>query len=120
MVDDEVALVGMYQKLFKALKYEGTIVTDPEEAISLVRKHPEQYELVITDLTMPGKSGLEVARQIRAIREDLPVILATGFHGTVSDRQLTAAGICEVVEKPILMGTLAMVLRGILGTKPED
>ena len=115
MVDDEVALVGMYQKLLKALKYEGTIVTDPEEAISLVRKHPEQYELVITDLTMPGKSGLEVARQIRAIREDLPVILATGFHGTVTDQQLQAAGICEVVEKPISMAALAMVLRGMLG-----
>ena len=44
-----------------------------------------------------------------------PVILATGFHGTVSDRQLADAGICEVVEKPISMAKLAMVMRGILG-----
>ena len=115
MVDDEVALVGMYQKLLKALKYEGTIVTDPEEAVGLVRKHPEQYDLVITDLTMPGMSGLEVARRIREIRKDMPVILATGFHGTVTDQQLQAAGICEVVEKPISMATLAMMMRGILG-----
>ena len=117
MVDDEVVLVGMYQKLFKALKYEGTVVTSPEEAVALIRKNPAQFDLVITDLTMPGMSGLEVARRIRAIREDLPIILATGFHSTVSDRQLTDAGICEVVEKPISMAKLAMVLRGILGKK---
>ncbi|MEI8289983.1 MAG: PAS domain S-box protein [Verrucomicrobiota bacterium] len=115
MVDDEVVLVGMYQRLFKALKYEGMIVTDPEAAVELVRKNPAQFDLVITDLTMPGMSGLEVARQIREIRADMPVILATGFQGTVTDRQLTDSGICEVVEKPMSMATLAMVLHGILG-----
>ncbi|MEI8288857.1 MAG: PAS domain S-box protein [Verrucomicrobiota bacterium] len=117
IVDDEVALVGMYQRLLKALKYEGTVVTAPETAVGLVRENPSQFDLVITDLTMPGMNGLEVARQIREIREDMPVLLATGFHGTVSDRQLQDSGICEVVEKPISMAKLAMMLRGILGKK---
>ncbi|MEI8290770.1 MAG: PAS domain S-box protein [Verrucomicrobiota bacterium] len=115
MVDDEVALVGIYQKLLKTLKYEGTIVTSPREAVLLVRENPGQFDLVITDLTMPEMNGLVLARQIREIRADMPVILATGFHGTVSDRQLADAGVCEVVEKPISMAKLAMVLRGILG-----
>ncbi|MEI8288387.1 MAG: PAS domain S-box protein [Verrucomicrobiota bacterium] len=119
MVDDETVLVGMYQRMFKALKYEGMIVTNPEEAVRLVREDPAQFDLVITDLTMPKLSGFEVARQIREIRADMPVVLATGFHGTVSDAQLADAGICEVVEKPISMTTLALVLRGILGKKPE-
>ena len=117
MVDDEAVLKGMYQKLFKALKYEGTVVTSPDEAIRLVRENPTQFDLVITDLTMPEMNGLEVARQIREIREDLPIILATGYQGTVTKPQLDGAGICELVEKPISMATLAKVLRGILGKK---
>ena len=117
MVDDEAVLMGMYQRLLKALKYEGTVVTSPEEAISLVRKNPALYDLVITDLTMPGMNGLEVAREIREIRANLPIILVTGYQGTMTKPQMKDAGICELVEKPISMATLATVLRGILGKK---
>ena len=117
MVDDEAALMGMYQLLLKALKYEGTVIAIPEEAVTLVRKNPAQYDLVITDLTMPGMNGLELARQIHDLRADLPIILATGFQGTVTQQQLEGAGICELVDKPISMAALAKVLRGILGSK---
>ena len=117
VVDDEATLIGMYQRLLKALKYAGTVTTSPQEAVSLVRKNPAQFDLVITDLTMPEMSGLELARQIRALRMDLPVILATGFKSTVTDRQLLDAGICQLLDKPIPMTTFANVLRDVLGKK---
>lgn len=117
MVDDEAGLVEMYQKLLTVLKYEGTVVTSPKEAVHLVRENPTRFDVIVTDLTMPEMSGLEVARQIREIRADLPIILATGFHGAVTDQQLYDAGICEVVEKPISVMALAMVLCSWLGKK---
>ncbi len=117
VVDDEVTLTEMYQRLLKALRYEGTVTTSPQEAVSLVQKNPAQFDLVITDLTMPEMSGLELARQIRALRTDLPIILATGFKSTVTDRQLLDAGICQLLDKPIPMTTFANVLRDVLGKK---
>lgn len=117
MVDDEEGLAEMYQKLLKALKYEGTVVTCSKEAVRLVRENPAQFDVIVTDLSMPDMDGLELAHQIREIRGELPIILATGFHGTVTDQQLQDAGICEVVEKPISMTALAMVLRSWLDKK---
>ena len=117
MVDDEIALVGMYQRLLQALKYDGVVVTSAREAIGLIKKNPAQFDMVITDLTMPEMNGLEVARQIRAIRADIPVVLATGFHGVVTEQQLHEAGIVGLVEKPISMTTLAAVMRSILEKK---
>ena len=117
MVDDEIALTKAYQRLLKALNYEGTITTNPREAVSWVRENPARFDLVVTDLTMPQMNGLEVARQIRAIRVDLPIILATGFRATVTEQQLQETGIWELVEKPINMTTLAGVLRNSLVKK---
>jgi len=99
------------------LRYECVATNRPKEAVARVREKPAQFDLVITDLTMPDMNGLEVARQIHAVRADLPVILATGFKGTVTDRQLHDAGICELVEKPISLTAIAGVLQKLLGKK---
>ncbi len=117
MVDDEAALTGIYQRLLKMLKYEGTVTNSPRDAVARVQRNPMQFDLVVTDLTMPEMNGLEVARQIRALRPDLPIILATGYKATVTERQLRAAGICELMEKPISLTALAGVLRKVLGKK---
>ena len=116
-VDDEPAVTGMYQRLLKTLCYEGIVTNSPGEAVAWVRENPAQFDLVITDLTMPDMNGLELARQVRELRADLPIILATGFKGTVNERQLHAAGICELVEKPVSLSALAGVLQNRLGKK---
>ncbi len=115
IVDDEAALTRTYHKLLAELNYESTTTSNPKEAVRLVRINPAQFDLVITDLTMPELNGLEVARQIREIRADLPVILMTGFQGTVTNQQIQEAGICKVVEKPVALPRLAVILRDILG-----
>ena len=117
IVDDEAALIGMYQLFMKALKYEATVIACPEEALRRVEENPAQFDLVITDLTMPKMNGLELTRRIHAVRADLPVILATGFRASVSGEQLRQAGVFELVEKPISITTLAEVLHAILGKK---
>ncbi len=117
LVDDEAAIVKLYQPLLKALKYQATVTQNPREAIGWVRQNPAQFDLVITDLTMPEMTGLDLARQLHACRADLPIVLATGFKATVSAQLLADAGISELVEKPVSITILAEVLHRLLSGK---
>jgi CheY-like chemotaxis protein len=117
VVDDETALTGVYQKLLKTLRYECTATNSPAEALAWLEKNPAQFDLVITDLTMPEMNGLELAQQAHKLRADLPIILATGFKGTVNERQMRQAGICELVEKPVSLSALAGVFHKWLAKK---
>jgi CheY-like chemotaxis protein len=102
------------QKMLHRLDYQVTTSNQAAEAIRLLREQPEQFDLVITDLTMPEMSGLEVAKQIRAIRPGLPVILVSGYSVSVDAERLREAGICERLDKPVSPGLLAEVLARVL------
>jgi len=110
VLDDETALTSVLQKMLGRLDYQVTTSNQAGEALRLVREHPAQFDLVITDLTMPEMNGLEVAQQIRAIRPDLPVILVSGYSVAVNAGQLRAAGICERLDKPVSPSILATAL----------
>jgi CheY-like chemotaxis protein len=107
LVDDEPALTTVFQRLLVRLNYQATSRNNARDAISLFRRNPAAFDLVITDLTMPEMNGLEVARQIHALRPDLPVILASGFSAGLDRENLRQAGICELIEKPVSMTALA-------------
>ena len=79
----------------------------------MVRENPAQFDLVITDLTMPEIDGLEVARQFRALRPELLVILVSGYGAVVDADSLSEAGICERLEKPLSFSDLAAVVERI-------
>ncbi|HEX9048590.1 MAG TPA: PAS domain S-box protein [Verrucomicrobiae bacterium] len=110
VVDDESALTEMLRRLLTRMNYCVTISNNPHEAIQWCRENVRQFDLVITDLTMPDLNGLEVARQIHTLRPDLPVVLASGFIAELNPESLRAAGICASIEKPIAMATLAHTL----------
>ena len=107
LVDDEPALTAVFQRLLVRLNYQATSCNNARDAISLFRRNPAAFDLVITDLTMPDMNGLEVARQIHALRPDLPVILASGFSADLDRENLRQAGIWELIEKPVSMTVLA-------------
>jgi len=114
VLDDETALTAVLQKTLQRLEYHVTTINQASEAIRLVRENPARFDLVITDLTMPEMSGLEVARQLRAIRPDLPVILVSGYSVSVDADRLREAGICERLDKPVSPSVLAEVLARVL------
>jgi CheY-like chemotaxis protein len=117
LVDDETVLTAMFHRLLTRLNYSATACNSPREAIELFRKNPAQFDLVITDLTMPEMNGLNVARQLRAIRPELPVILASGFTADLNREQIRDAGICELLEKPVSMTALAEALQRVFAAK---
>jgi CheY-like chemotaxis protein len=114
LLDDEPALTGALQRLLSRLNYQVTTSNNPRESVALCRKNPVQFDLVITDLTMPDMNGIEVARQLQSIRPDLPIVLASGFSTDLNRETLQAAGICELLEKPISRGVLAEVVQRAL------
>ena len=78
-VDDEEALVEMGEDILAELGYDVTSRMNSREALALFKARPIPFDLVITDQTMPEMTGLELAKEILAIRPDMPIIMCTGF-----------------------------------------
>jgi PAS domain S-box-containing protein len=113
-VDDETSLTTLFQRLLTSLNYQATICNLPREAADLFRHDPDQFDLVITDLTMPEMNGLELAHEIHALRPHLPVILLSGFSAAFTHETLREAGIHKLLNKPVSLSVLAETLHTIL------
>lgn len=113
-IDDEDFLVDMGKNLLSRLGYKVTALKSSIEALDIFRKKPDQFDLVITDQTMPGLTGADLAREMLQIRPDIPVILCTGYSATVSEEKAKAMGIREFVFKPILQKDIAILIRKVL------
>jgi PAS domain S-box-containing protein len=114
VVDDEPALTATIQRLLERLNYQVTIRNGAHEALALFQDNPGNFDLVLTDLTMPEMNGLELARHLRTFRPDVPILLTSGFLADSSVEELHALGLSEPLEKPVSMAALAEALRRAL------
>ena len=112
-VDDEKPLIFVGEKMLRRLGYDVTTRTSSVEALECFRAQPQRFDLVITDQTMPQMTGEEMARQMKQIRPDIPVILCTGFSESFSPGRAQAANIRACLMKPVVMKELAQTLRSI-------
>jgi CheY-like chemotaxis protein len=121
-VDDEEAILRMRSILLEKIGYRITACASGQAALSYLDADPRGYDLVITDLTMPGMTGIALGRGVQSIREGLPVILCTGHNTTGRDEEMRDAGICWVLQKPVdddvLAATIRAVLEGADGADP--
>jgi PAS domain S-box-containing protein len=113
-VDDEELLVHMGRESLIALGYAVESVAQPEAALALVRDNPSRFALVLTDQTMPGMTGLVLAKKVRQIRPEMPIILMTGYGGSLSREQIEAAGVRKLLLKPIGLLSLGTAVREAL------
>jgi CheY-like chemotaxis protein len=88
--------------------------TSSIEALELFKKQSDQFDLVISDMTMPNLTGDRLARQIMNIRPGMPVILCTGFSEQISEGSAKEMGIREFILKPLVMDELARTVRSVL------
>lgn len=110
-VDDEQVVVEMTGKILERLGYDTTTRTSSIEALELFKAKANHFDLVITDMTMPGMTGIELTKEIRKIRSSIPVILCTGFSDLISEQRTESLGVKEVILKPILMNQMAAAIR---------
>jgi PAS domain S-box-containing protein len=115
-VDDEESIVHMGEKMLKSLGYEVTSRSGSIDALDIVRVDPQEYDLVITDATMPDMTGLQLAEQIHEIRPELPIILCTGYSELVNEAVVGQYGIRCFMMKPFSKVDLAMAVRRTLDT----
>ena len=113
-VDDEDVLVEMWQELLEDLGYGFTGTTDSRKALELFRNHSETFDLILTDMTMPGMTGIDLAREILKIRPNIPIILCTGFNELITEEKAKAAGIREFAMKPLGLTSIAGLIRRAL------
>jgi PAS domain S-box-containing protein len=116
-IDDEKALADMGGKMLESLGYHVTAKTDSIEALETFRSKPEEFDLVITDMTMPGLTGRELAEKLMTIRPDVPIILCTGFSTQMNEKLAVEAGIRELVMKPYNIATMAQIIRRVLAQR---
>ena len=101
LVDDEPDLCATTERVLRQLGYAPTTQADPLAALALFRAQPDQFDLVITDLTMPGMTGVDLATAMLAVRPHLPVILASGFSGAYTRETVRQLGLRDLIYKPV-------------------
>jgi len=114
LVDDEKALVEVGHEMLQEIGYTVSIQTDAREALAAFRAKPEQFDLVITDKSMPYMTGFDLAREIFHIRPDIPVILCSGFHDESDAAKAKELGFREIIVKPLAMREMAATIRSVL------
>ncbi len=114
LVDDEEQIVEMSGRMLQYLGYSVVRLTDSTEALGIFAENPGNIDLVITDQTMPGMTGGELARQLMAIRPDIPVILCSGFSEQMTEERARSMGVRSYVMKPLNLHDLAFLVRAAL------
>ena len=113
-VEDEEDMVFLVGQLLESLGYEVITRANGMDALSLFREQPDRFDLVITDMTLPGMTGERLAEQIKKIRHDTPIILCTGFGEDITEERARKMGIGEIILKPLVNIDLTKTIRKVL------
>ena len=119
-MDDEKAIVEVGREILEHLGYEVVTRTSSIEALELFRVQADQFDLVITDMTMPNMTGDKLAQELLKIRPGIPIILCTGFSEHITAEKAKAMGIRELVMKPFVMKELAKAMRRALDREERE
>jgi len=113
-VDDEKMLVDVGEQILRRLGYDVVSRTSPLEALELFKARPKDFDLVISDQTMPGLTGDALASELMKLNPEIPVIICTGYSQLIDQRRAREKGIRALVMKPILISEIADAIRRVL------
>ena len=116
-VDDEETLADLGEQLLKKLGYEVVAMTSSVDALELFRTKPDQFDLVITDMTMPKMTGEKLAKELKKIKTDITIILCTGYTSGISKQKIKKMDISAFVMKPFTIQELSIIVRKALDEK---
>ncbi|MBU0675601.1 MAG: response regulator [Proteobacteria bacterium] len=119
-VDDETSLTLMARKILEREGYRVMTFNHSPEALAVFEKTPEEFDLVITDQSMPELSGVEMAEKMLSVRADIPIVLSTGFSTKVSEENFREKGFCGILAKPYNTSELIQVVAAGLAIRRND
>lgn len=114
LVDDEAGLAGSLKKYLEKHSYKVTVFNDAKDALKEFRANPNSYDLVVSDLTMPGMNGIEFSRSIKNASRKIPIILTSGFAKSVPADSMEQSPIFKLLRKPFSPRQLGKVIRTAL------
>jgi CheY-like chemotaxis protein len=107
IVDDEPALVTLAEETLAELGYEPVGFASSLAALQAFREKPQRFDLVLSDETMPDLMGTELAREIRQLRPEISIILMSGYASAQLSERAQAAGVIDVLRKPLIRRDIA-------------
>jgi len=107
-------------EVLSRLGYEAVSFSDSHAALAAFQAAPERFDVVVTDEAMPGLTGTGLARVLRSHRPDLPIVLVSGYTGALQTQQALAAGVRELLSKPIRSHEMAATLARVLPARQEN
>jgi len=113
-VDDEEVVVDANNRILKGLGYRVTSTMDSGDALDIFKRNPKDFDLVITDMTMPHMTGAELADELLKIRPEIPIILCTGYSYLVTPEKARDIGIKDFLMKPFSRREIAEAIRSVL------
>jgi CheY-like chemotaxis protein len=117
LVEDESALAQVGARRLVRLGYQVATETDSARALEMLRARPEDFDLLITDYSMPRLNGVQLAQALRGVAPKLPIILITGNLEGLSPAEMASAGVGLVVPKPATVQQLGEAVRTLLGAR---
>jgi PAS domain S-box-containing protein len=114
VVDDEEPIRKIHKVLLENYGYQVQTFGNGVEALETFKTNPDKFDLIITDMTMPGFAGDKLATEILKIKPGMPIVLCTGFSENISRAEAIELGIKQFVQKPILNQDLVVIIRRIL------
>jgi len=114
LVDDEPVLMSVAAKFLQRIGYHTTVAGSAASGLDLIQNKSTSFDLVITDLTMPGMNGAELAKALQTMRPDLPIVLASGYGGTEAANNFGAPNIRSFLQKPFTADVLIETVQAVL------
>lgn len=118
-VDDDKIIANIGEEMLTAKGYQVTPAMGSQEALAIFQSNPEQFDLVITDMTMPHMTGDHLASEMMSLRPDIPVIICSGGDAIIHEKELLAAGIKAIIMKPFSIDSICGSIRKALDQHPE-
>jgi CheY-like chemotaxis protein len=120
LIDDAQLVIDVGKKMLELGGYQVTDFLDPIKALEHFSQQPQEFDLVMSDFEMPGMSGKELAKQMKAIRPDIPIVLVTGYVELVSNEDMSSWGIEGLLVKPYRFEEICKIAKDLIHNKVND
>lgn len=114
LIDDEKAVVKLEKQMLERLGYQVTAETSSSEVLNIFSSNPEAFDLVISDMAMPNMTGDQLARELLAVRPDIPIVICTGFSEKIDGERAHEIGVKGFLMKPVVKSEMAKMVRKVL------
>lgn len=120
VIDDEASILESADEILSRLGYSVDVASSAKDALGKIKLEPHSFDLIITDMAMPGMNGIDLSRKVKSIMPGLPIILSTGFSQNLTEEIYKSAGITKLIMKPLIAAELSEVVFQILASREES